>query len=134
MEPVKKTILCVDDDPDDRLILSEAFSEGYPEVAVVEMENGLRALDYLNVRKSGSAPLPDLIVLDINMPYLDGKETLTRIRQDPQLSDVPVVIFTSSENPNDKALFTGQGVTFLSKPYNVSNMKGIVSYLLSCCS
>src|SRR5689334_15571811 len=124
MSEEQKTILCVDDDPDDRWLLTDAITRAEPGMRIVEAENGLKALDYLQVRKSDSAALPCLIILDINMPFLDGKETLSRIKADPALQQVPVVIFTSSENPADKKLFNRQGVTLLTKPYDISHMAG----------
>lgn len=131
---MQKTILCVDDDADDRWLLTEAISLVQPEVSIVEAENGQKALDYLQIQKSSLAPLPSLIILDINMPFLDGKETLSRIKADPELQGVPVVIFTSSENPNDKKLFNSQGVPFLSKPYSIDHMTGVVGNLLDHCA
>ena len=125
------TILYVDDDEDDREFLSEAFKEVAPEVEVVLAENGLKALDYLSAVKDNHTKLPSLIVLDINMPYLDGVQTFQRIKQEPELQRVPVVIFTSSENPSDKTLFSGFGVELITKPDNISYLNQIANRMLS---
>lgn len=129
----KKRILCVDDDPDDRQFLSEAINEADPGVSVVEVENGVAALDYLNEVKTHYGEMPCLIVLDINMPLLDGKQTYQRLKEDPELKKIPVVVFTSSENPNDKQLFKSLGVLMLSKPDNLLYMNRIADNILSYC-
>src|SRR5947209_3614608 len=99
-----KTILFVEDDADDRDILAEVLHLINPAVNAVFAENGLRAVQYLEERKD-RAQLPCLIVLDLNMPYLDGKETYKKIRNELHLDSVPVVIFTSSHSPNDRQHF-----------------------------
>jgi len=127
-----KTILFVEDDEDDRDLLSMAIQEINASAKLVFMENGLRALEYLNGVKQASQ-LPCLIVLDLNMPFLDGKETYQKIKEDLQLDEVPVVIFTSSSNPNDRELFSRQGVEFITKPDNFSMMNTIVVHMLDLC-
>src|SRR5579875_1097447 len=102
-----KTILYIDDDIDDRELLSDALKEANPAVEIVLAEDGLKALQYLNEAKH--AQLPCLIVLDINMPYLDGKQTAKMIKDDAALRDIPIIAFTSSESPHDKALFHDYG-------------------------
>lgn len=129
----QKRILCVDDDADDRQFLSEAINEADPGVSVVEAENGIAALDYLNDVKSHYGEMPCLIVLDINMPLLDGKQMFQRLKEDPELTKIPVVVFTSSENPNDRQLFKSLGVLMLSKPDNLLYMNRIADNILSYC-
>lgn len=129
---MNKTILFVEDDADDREFLSVVVNEMNPAVNVVFAENGLKALEYLNERKE-KEQLPCLIVLDLNMPYLDGKETFKKIKQELQLDDVPIIIFTSSHNPNDRLLFTSMGIEFITKPDDFSYMNKIVSHMISVC-
>lgn len=129
---MNKTILFVEDDADDREFLSFVVNEMNPAVNVVFAENGLKALEYLNERKE-KEQLPCLIVLDLNMPYLDGKETFKKIKQELQLDDVPIIIFTSSHNPNDRLLFTSMGIEFITKPDDFSYMNKIVSHMISVC-
>lgn len=131
MTQQQKTILYVDDDEDDRDILFQVMSEVSPDVGVVLAEDGLSALHYLNTQKEHNAQLPGLIVLDINMPYLDGRQTLEKIRSNPGLKNIPIIIFTSSENPQDKALFNSLGVELITKPDNIQYMNGVVSYMIS---
>ena len=129
----RKTILCVDDDSDDRLFLSEAIKQIDPSMMVVEAENGVEALDYLS-RAIQKKQLPCLIVLDINMPLLDGKQTLEKIRTEMGLMTLPVVVFTSSENPNDKAHFQKKGVEMVTKPMDNTHLEKLVKNFLLYCS
>lgn len=128
-----KTILCVDDDPDDRHFLCDAICELNPTMQVVEAHNGLEALDYLDKAKE-QKDLPCLIVLDINMPLMDGKQTLIKIKIDPQLKEVPVIMFSTSSNPLDKELFKRLGVEMITKPSDISHLTQVVSHLLGHCA
>jgi CheY-like chemotaxis protein len=129
----KKCILYVDDDSDDREIFEQAIHEENQDAEVVCAENGWEALHYLKAHSSDSGSLPCLIVLDINMPYMDGKETLNRIKEDVRLQHVPVVIFTSSEKPADKNLFKELGIEMISKPSNYNVMGRIAQRMLGFC-
>jgi len=129
----RKRILCVDDDEDDRMFLSQAISDVNPNVQVVEAVNGIDAIKYLDEMKQGGQHLPCLIVLDINMPLLDGKKTLERIKKDPRLKSIPVVVFTNSRNPSDMQLFKNYGVDMVSKPDNLVYLNKIATELLSYC-
>lgn len=116
MNPVKtSTILYVDDDPDDVELLEYAFSlldASYILLSAPNGEEGLKALNAL--KESGS--LPCLIVLDINMPRLDGRETFQRLKENPSFATIPVVIFSTSDSEKDKACFKTAGVEYVTKP------------------
>jgi len=75
-----------------------------PELKVIFAEDGLHAMELLDVTKK-SKHLPCLIVLDLNMPYLNGIQTFERIKDDTELKRIPIVILTSGENPADKSFF-----------------------------
>ncbi|HYF33486.1 MAG TPA: response regulator [Chitinophagaceae bacterium] len=129
----QKTILYVDDDGDDRELLAHAIQTVDSEVNVVLMENGLKAMDYLNSSKEKKSALPCLIVLDLNMPYLNGRQTLELIRKDEGLQEIPVIIFSSSENPNDKATFNSLGIEYFTKPTNISFIHSIATHMVGAC-
>ncbi len=133
MQKSQKKILCVDDDFDDRLFLTEAIGDVTTEVIVIGAENGVEAMNYLNRAKDSGEGLPCLIVLDINMPMLDGKETLDRIKSDPHLENIPIVVLTNSKNPRDKTHFANRGVQLVVKPDNVAFMEKIAVDLLTYC-
>ena len=125
-----KNILIVEDDIDDQELLLEALNEVNPYVNVVFAENGVEALSYLSKVKQVDGQLPGLIILDLNMPCLNGKETYQKIKEDKQLNEVPIVVFTSSHNPQDKAMFNKLNVEFISKPYDFKVMNTIVGRML----
>jgi CheY-like chemotaxis protein len=124
-------ILIVEDDSDDRDILLESIQNVAPESHLCFAENGLEALECLYELKDSEKPLPSLIILDLNMPYLSGEETYQKIKGDPALSQIPVVVFTSSTNPNDMALFKRRKVEFISKPYDFTRMQQLVTQMLA---
>ncbi len=115
------TILIVDDDPDDRLLIEDAFvdcSIGNPRQYLVD---GEQLLDYLNHRGSytdaARCPTPGLILLDLNMPRKDGREALREIRSDPALRHIPVVVLTTSKADIDIFTSYSDGSnSFISKP------------------
>ncbi|GAA4341726.1 response regulator [Flaviaesturariibacter amylovorans] len=94
-------ILMVDDDEEDRFLLQDTFDElGYGKCIHFE-DNGEKALGYLaGARASGA--LPTLVILDLNMPKLNGRETLRQIKASPELQHLTVVIFSTSLNPIER--------------------------------
>ena len=91
-------ILLIDDDADDQFIFKDALTEIAAGIECVTANNGLEALDYLKT----TVPNPSLIFLDLNMPFMNGFECLERIKKENLLKEIPVVIFTTSDNPVDK--------------------------------
>ena len=92
-------ILLVEDNPADVRLVTEVLDD--PSVNITVAENGEEALAVLK-GDSGNKPLwPDLILLDLNMPKMDGLEVLTEIKKDPQLRVIPVVVMTTSEREQD---------------------------------
>jgi CheY-like chemotaxis protein len=128
-----KLILYVDDDADDRQFLTDAFRLLCPDVRVVLAENGISALEYLNSSKDSDGALPSLIILDLNMPYLDGRETFERIRSNPSLKHIPTIVFTSTHNPADKAMFNSLGIELITKPDNLAYLNTIAGHMLEVC-
>lgn len=133
MEADQKIILYVDDDADDQEFLKEAIESTNPAVKVALASNGLEALAYLSQRKESNFQLPNLIVLDINMPFLDGKQTLEKIKKEQGFRQVPVIIFSSSEKPADKQLFNSLDIEYFTKPTNLSYMNQIVTHMIRAC-
>ena len=132
MNPKEKTILYVDDDADDRDLLGEVMQKVSPELKVIFAENGLHAIELLDVTKE-SKYLPCLIVLDLNMPYLNGRQTLERIKDDIELRSIRVVILTSGESPADKSFFKNQGIPYFTKPIKISDMENLAHNLVNLC-
>ncbi len=128
----QKIILCIDDDADDRALLFDIITKNERNVRVAEAENGSVGLQYLDNAKN-SHLLPCLIILDINMPVMDGRKTLEMIRRDPKLQGIPVVVYTSSQSPNDYKFFKSHGAEFITKPMTLENWKKAVDEMLYLC-
>jgi CheY-like chemotaxis protein len=114
-------ILMAEDDSDDRLLVKDAMAECAWEGELQFVENGEELLDYLGRRGKYSppahAPRPGLILLDLNMPRKDGRESLSAIKADPDLRRIPVVVFTTSKADTDIARTYELGAnSFVSKP------------------
>lgn len=133
MPCTRKVILYIDDDADDRELLSEAIKMASSEITVDLAENGLKALDYLNTSKENEA-LPCLIVLDLNMPYVDGFEFFSQIKKDDRFKDLPVIIFSSSERNADKILFGQLGIEYISKPNSITYLNSVASHFVAVCN
>ncbi|MDQ3051311.1 MAG: response regulator [Bacteroidota bacterium] len=108
-----KKILLVDDDKDDQLFFIDAINEIEPEVECIVANNGLEAIVHLN----SIAPLPTLIFLDLNMPFMNGFECLSEIKKAEKFKSIPVVIFTTTNHPIDQDRMRSMGAKlFLTKP------------------
>ncbi|OLY94305.1 Response regulator receiver domain-containing protein [Cnuella takakiae] len=125
------TILWADDDVDDREMFREVL-EGYaPDHEVVEFPNGAELLTYLRAQEPQNFPC--LVVLDMNMPVLGGRETLTAIKTDSRLNDIPVAIFTTSIIPQDKCYCERFQVTMFTKPPSYPQLESAIAQLLNLC-
>lgn len=127
----KHTILWADDDADDREMFREVLKAHASDHEVIEFENGKELLNYLN--DYGKHHLPCLIVLDLNMPVLGGRETLATLKHDPKLQHIPVAVFTTSSNPADKNYCDRFQVVMLTKPPSYNQLKSAVERLVDLC-
>ncbi|MDF3299212.1 response regulator [Streptomyces tropicalis] len=95
-------VLLVEDDPGDELMTREAFEDNKIGNTLHVVRDGEEALDFLYRRGDHTgAPRPDLILLDLNLPKYDGRQVLERIKSDADLSDIPVVVLTTSAAEED---------------------------------
>jgi CheY-like chemotaxis protein len=95
-------VLLVEDDPGDVLMTREAFEDNKLHNRLTVVPDGVTAMEYL--RKEGEyadAPTPDLVLLDLNLPRMDGREVLAALKDDPALRSIPVVVLTTSEAEED---------------------------------
>lgn len=120
------TILIADDDSDDREMIKEAFQENRLLNDLRFVGDGVELMSYL--RRTGSfnhenAPRPGLILLDLNMPKMDGREALREIKNDPELRTIPVVVLTTSKAEEDVYRTYNLGVnSFVSKPVKFDSL------------
>ncbi len=93
-------VLLVDDNPADCLLAQEAFDLHADQVSVKVIQDGSSALDWLRAQAARHS-LPDVVLLDVNMPGMNGFQVLSAIREEPAFRHLPVVMLTTSENPED---------------------------------
>ena len=121
------TILMADDDEDDRLLALDALKEGRVLNNLHCVEDGVELLEYL--RREGkfadpaTSPRPSLILLDLNMPRMNGREALQHIKADPNLRSIPVVILTTSKEEEDMIRGYDLGAaSYITKPVNFEGL------------
>jgi CheY-like chemotaxis protein len=112
------TILMAEDDPDDRVLTREAMESAHVANELRFVNDGQYLMEYL--RKEGEyadAPTPGIILLDLNMPRMDGREALAEIKADPEFRKIPVVVLTTSKAEEDIVRTYDLGVnSFITKP------------------
>ena len=121
-------ILLVEDDPGDVLITKEAFAENKVRNQLSVVNDGVNALAFLR-REDGyaDAPRPDLILLDLNLPRLDGHEVLEQIKSDTGLQRIPVVILTTSDAEEDVLRsYNLHANAYITKPVDFERFLGVV--------
>ena len=128
----KKHILWADDDIDDLMLMRHVLQDIGEEYNIKEVSNGQEAMDYLKAGKKED-DLPCLIILDMNMPVLNGKETLSLIKKDEALKDIPLVFFTTSSSELDRLYCKHFGVEMVTKPPQYNSLKEAVKKLLDYC-
>lgn len=116
-------ILIIDDDQDDQVLFCEAVDAIDHEIACQTADDGVAGLRLL---LTNTDQAPDIIFLDVNMPMMDGRETLTAIRKHPELAQVPVIIYSTSSSEVDQRWFRQMQVRYLVKP---NDFRSIVSML-----
>lgn len=115
-----KKILLVDDDTDDQEFFIEALKELEPLMEYSIANNGLEALEYLNT----NPPPPSLIFLDLNMPNMNGFECLAELKKGNRFNEIPVVILTTSSDPENKERSLKMGArVFLTKVAGMAAIK-----------
>jgi CheY-like chemotaxis protein len=124
-------IVMADDDSDDRMLAAEAFEENKLANKLSFVENGEELLDYLLWRKqynSTNAPRPDIILLDINMPKMNGIQALKEIKANDELKKIPVIMLTTSNSDEDVVKSYNLGVnSFITKPVTFDDLVTIIS-------
>jgi len=120
------TILMADDDPDDRMMMKEALDENNFSHSLQFVEDGEELLDYLHQRGKfigQKVATPSLILLDLNMPKIDGREALSQIKSDARLKRIPVIILSTSRAEEDIVKTYDLGVnSFISKPVHYNDL------------
>lgn len=121
------TILIADDDPDDRMFLEEALQKNGYVQSIEFVEDGEELMARL---RNPGALMPNLLMLDLNMPRKNGFQALQEIKADPRLRRLPVVVMTTSSADEDVARSYDLGVnSFITKPFNFSRLIEMIGAL-----
>jgi CheY-like chemotaxis protein len=132
-ESEKHLILYADDDIDDLELVCDAFEAYSNNIEIRTFRDGGKILSYVE-SMSDMDPIPCLIILDINMPVVNGKDVLKQLRQMVRLDNVPVVLFTTSSMPIDKGFAEKHGAGFITKPLNAAQMERISDQFIEHCA
>ena len=126
IDPIE--ILLVEDNPGDARLTLEGFKDAKVKNNITVAENGVEALAILHCDGDyESAPLPDLILLDLNMPKKDGREVLAEIKADDRLRHIPVLVFTTSDADRDIVdAYNLQANAFITKPIDFDEFTNVV--------
>ncbi|MCF2910513.1 response regulator [Pseudoalteromonas sp. DL2-H2.2] len=127
-------ILMADDDEDDRLLTQDALQESRVLNNLNFVQDGVELLAYLNneppFEDKTKHPRPSIILLDLNMPRMDGREALQKIKSNPTLRSIPVVILTTSKEEEDKLRGYDLGAaSYISKPVNFDGLVELMRQL-----
>ncbi|MDQ0792481.1 response regulator [Streptomyces sp. B1I3] len=128
-EPVKPIeVLLVEDDPGDELMTREAFEDNKIRNTLHVVRDGQEALDFLYRQgQYTDAPRPDLVLLDLNLPRYDGRQVLERIKTDPELALIPVVVLTTSSAEEDiLRSYKLHANAYVTKPVDLEQFIGAV--------
>lgn len=124
-------ILLVEDNPDDIFLTELAIKESDIKGSFTLANNGKAALEILNDTVSTGEKLPDLILLDINLPKVNGLEVLKEIKSNKSTSSIPTIIFTSSDAMSDmRSSYENGAELYIRKPNNIQEYKKIMKYIV----
>ncbi|HEX2962275.1 MAG TPA: response regulator [Ignavibacteriales bacterium] len=131
MNKLKIEVLLVEDNPGDVTLIKEILLEDSPQINLNVIMNGEEALNYL-FRKENyeDAAVPELVILDLNLPKKSGKEILEEIKDDPVLGSIPIIIFSSADI--DENIFTNQKYNikyYLVKPIALEDYISSVEFI-----
>lgn len=126
--PSPVRILVVDDDPGDVLMIEEALEDSDVEKVIDVVNDGQEAMEFL--RREGrhtEAHRPDVILLDLNMPRMDGRQVLGEVKQDEDLRTIPIVVLTTSNADTDiVGSYTLQANAYVTKPIDLDDFNDVV--------
>jgi CheY-like chemotaxis protein len=129
---IEKTVILIDDDKDDLELLQEALKAIDADHSIIEAYNGLEGMATLT-KLLEQKRLPCLIVLDVNMPKMDGKQAFIAIKSDTRLSKIPVVVFSTSTSLLDRTFFERHKTAYLVKPFSFTELARTASRMINLC-
>lgn len=118
-------ILLADDDPDDCMFFKEALDELGVAASFTTVNNGVELIHFLESKTEKQ--FPDILFLDLNMPRKSGLECLSELKQNKKLKQIPVIIYSTSANPDVTDLLYAKGAQYyIRKPVDFENLKSII--------
>ena len=132
-EKRKYGILLIEDNPDDIVLTQEALSETGFDIALECARDGLEGLSFLRKRHEDKMPLPDIVLLDLNLPRCSGLEFLAEMKDDRALRSIPVIVLTTSRAKDDiRRSYENRANCYIVKPVDVNEfiaqMKALTGY------
>lgn len=125
------TVLLIDDDEGDQLLLKKIFSELEENITLQIVNNGQIALELLNNLIEENKPLPDLVLVDLNMPIMDGKSFLKVVKNTTSLKYIPIVILSTSDYSKDVKDSYNLGTnSYVVKPLNYNNLRESIQIMM----
>jgi len=128
----KRLVVYADDDSDDLGFVSDALAP-FSNIELKTFTDGGAILTYLEKLQTLDS-FPCLVILDINMPVVNGKEVLFRIRERRHFQELPVILFTTSSFSADQEFARHYGAEFITKPLKLAQMDSLVKKIVSYCS
>jgi CheY-like chemotaxis protein len=121
-----KTILLIDDDQDDCYLFTDAIKKSFPSISVAQANNFIEGIAYL------TSATPDIIFLDLNMPFKNGLDALSELKSDESFRNIPVVIFSSSNYTRDvKTGYERGAALYFTKPSSFESLLLALQQILS---
>ena len=124
-------LLIADDDKDDSDLLADAIREVDPERGIVVVDNGKMVIEYLEKKEAQN--LPCLLVMDLNMPRMDGREAVVALKAYDHLKSLPILLLSTSKNRTDDLFAKKWGVNYFQKPDTVQGLKDAVKLIMDIC-
>jgi len=128
---VKHLVLYADDDNDDIALVRDAFAY-YPDIELKTFPDGLEMLNFVRCQPGNVKPC--LIMIDINMPKISGKEVLKELRNMEEYEEVPTVLFSTSSLPSEAAFAASFNAAFVIKPLYYDHLSSIAETLIEHCT
>ncbi len=122
-------ILLVEDNEGDVLLIKEAFEEVKSELKISTVSDGQAAIDFLcNIQLSKDTSPVNMVLLDVNLPKLNGHEVLQQIKENDALKSIPVIMLTTSSSPNDiNKAYNNQASSYIVKPTDINQFLKVVA-------
>ncbi len=126
----RRKILLVEDNEGDVLLTREAFEEINPRAEINVVQDGRSAVDYLENCIQKQSELPELVLLDINLPKMDGHEVLCVIKNSKLMRNIPVIMLTTSSSKNDVSkAYANFANCYITKPHDVNDFFEVIGHI-----